>query len=75
MIKIRIHNIKNIWVRRIAIVPMYLLTVPIAGCLMIAQATWETLCDLACSVKYNFSQIAVDFVWLHLNIADLWRGK
>ncbi|WP_417825340.1 hypothetical protein [Thalassospira povalilytica] len=73
--KIRIHNIKNIWLRRIAIVPMYLLTVPLALCLLVLYATWEILCDLGFSIKQNFSEVVVDFVGLHLDIGKLWRAK
>ncbi|MFV1850135.1 MAG: hypothetical protein ACMZ66_05445 [Thalassospira sp.] len=68
-------NIQNIWLRRTCIVPLYAISIPVATILMIAHALWETLCDLLSSAKQNFSEVAVDFVVLHMDIGKLWRGE
>lgn len=73
--EIRVTKIKNIWLRRACIIPLYIATIAVLIPLVLIQVYWDILCAICGALKDNLSDVAVEVVALHVNIAKRWDGK
>ncbi|PKR55419.1 hypothetical protein [Thalassospira marina] len=72
---IRVTKIKNIWLRRVCIIPLYVGTIAVLVPLVLIQVSWDILCSVCEAVKDSLSDVADEVVALHMNISKRWRGK